>query len=109
MRVKSAVLCILSIVLLSLLMTANCLLASENRTVRVGWFPFSGYQELDRNGNPQGYNYEYLTEIAKYTGWNYEFVKCTWSEGMKMVERGDVDILGCMYKAKGREEKYAYP
>ncbi len=28
---------------------------------------------------------------------------------MKMVERGDVDILGCMYKAKGREEKYAYP
>ena len=109
MRVKSAVLCILSIVLLSLLMTANCLLASENRTVRVGWFPFSGYQELDRNGNPQGYNYEYLTEIAKYTGWKYEFVKCTWSEGMKMVERGDVDILGCMYKAKGREEKYAYP
>ncbi len=109
MRVKPAVLCIFSIVLLTLLLTANCLFASENRIVRVGWFPFSGYQEFDSKGNPQGYNYEYLTEIAKYTGWKYEFVKCTWSDGMKMVELGEIDILGCMFKAEGRENKYAYP
>ena len=53
MRVKPAVLCIFSIVLLTLLLTANCLFASENRIVRVGWFPFSGYQEFDSKGNPQ--------------------------------------------------------
>ena len=109
MRVKSAGLCLFAFLLLTLLLTAAPLCGAESRTVRVGWFPFSGYQELDEDGRPCGYNYEYLTEISKYTGWKYEFVKCTWPDGMKMLERGEVDILGCMYKTKGRDKKYAYP
>ena len=38
--------------------------AEENRTVRVGFYNFEGYHEIDESGRKSGYGYEYLQQIA---------------------------------------------
>lgn len=90
--------------------------AAENRDVRVGWVYQPGYQELDGKGQPSGFNYEYLMEIANYTGWTYDFIttnaggdKLTWGDSLSMLESGALDIAGCLLYTDERAEVYAYP
>lgn len=89
--------------------SVSAMAASSEKAIRVGWFPFEGYQEYDEDGKPYGYNYEYLQKIAGVTGWKYEFVDVTWGEALEMLQKGDLDIVGCMFKSAEREELYDYP
>lgn len=84
------------------------------KTIRVAYPLQKGLTDIDSNGNYCGYTYEYLEEIAQYTGWNYEFVQ---AEGdlnnqlavlMDMVERGEVDIMGATLYSEALGEKYNY-
>ena len=44
----------------------------ENKTVRVGYFPYSNFQEGSYGEHKQGAGYEYLQKISYITGWKYE-------------------------------------
>ena len=57
-----------------LLAMAGVYAAADRPTVRIGFYLYSGLQEVDASGDYMGYNYDYLQEISKSTGWNYEFV-----------------------------------
>ena len=48
---------------------------------------------LDENGKPAGYCVDYLDELAQINNWTYEYVNCTWSDAVPMLERGELDIL----------------
>ncbi len=48
---------------------------------------------LDENGKPTGYCVDYLNELAQINNWTYEYVDCTWSDAVAMLERGELDIL----------------
>ncbi len=48
---------------------------------------------LDENGKPTGYCADYLGELAQINNWTYEYVDCTWSEAVTMLERGELDII----------------
>ncbi len=48
---------------------------------------------LDKNGKPVGYCVDYLNELAQINGWTYEYVDCTWTDAVAMLERGELDIL----------------
>ena len=50
---------------LLLVLLPPCALADTHETVRVGWFLQPGYQGLDSDGNPSGYNYEFLMKMAE--------------------------------------------
>lgn len=71
-----------------------------SRTVRVAYPMQTGLTERDENGNYFGYTYEYLQEIAQYTGWRYEFVEAAGSQDeslitlMDMMEKGEIDLMG---------------
>ncbi|MEG1027502.1 MAG: transporter substrate-binding domain-containing protein, partial [Oscillospiraceae bacterium] len=62
-------------------------------TVKVGWHTARGQQYFNEDGERTGYYYDYLQEISKYSNINYEFVDATWSECVKMLKNGDIDIL----------------
>ncbi|MEG1624442.1 MAG: hypothetical protein RR300_06235, partial [Raoultibacter sp.] len=47
---------------------------NESRVIRVGYPLQKGLTELSEDGEYSGYTYEYLEQIAQYTGWAYEFV-----------------------------------
>lgn len=73
----------LAVILAVLLAVFFCAFPSDAsqgvRKVRVGWFERNGYMEKAEDGSYYGYNYDYLRNISRYTGWRYEFVEGSFS------------------------------
>lgn len=88
---------------------------ATQKTIRVGWPEQEGLSSRDEDGNPQGYTYDYLMEIAQYTGWNYEFVSVEGeideqlTELMKQLEEGKIDLLGAMSNNEATQAQYDLP
>ena len=84
------------------------------RTIRVAYPYQAGLTEVDVQGNYSGYTYEYLQEIAQYTGWSYEFVEVpgtpdeSLTQLMEMLENGEVDLMGGMLYSASMAELYDY-
>lgn len=89
-------------------------IGNDNRTIRVAYPVQKSLTEVDEQGNYSGYTYEYLLEIAQYTGWNYEFVQVpgeineSITKLMKMLEDGEIDIMGGMLYNEPLEKMYNY-
>ena len=69
--------------------------AAENqkeRVVRIG-VPDDTYDKINENGKRSGYGYEYLQKIAGYTGWNYEYVDCTWENCFDKLKNDELDMI----------------
>ncbi|MBO4383998.1 MAG: EAL domain-containing protein [Clostridia bacterium] len=62
------------------------------KTVRVGWYE-SPFNSTDKTGRRSGYAYEYQLKIAAYSGWDYVYVKGSWTELMQMLVDGDIDLM----------------
>lgn len=82
---------------------------ATQRTIRVGFFPFRGFQETLEDGRHAGYGYQYLQRIARITGWRYEYVDASWAECLAMLERGEIDLLGSVERTPDRERRFAFP
>lgn len=82
--------------------------AGDMKPVRVGYTDASFFLYEDK-GNYYGYGYEYLIEIAKYTGWKYEFVKGSNSECLTRLSRGEIDIFPGITKNKETEASAFFP
>lgn len=80
---------------------------TDTKTVRVGWYE-SPFNIIDENGRRSGYAYEYQRKISAYTGWTYEYVEGTWSDLLKMLENGEIDLLSDVSYTKERSEKILY-
>lgn len=80
----------------------------ENRTIRVGYIDYDGFIEPQENGGYIGYAVQYLNEIAKYTGWKYEFVHGGWAELMEQLKHGEIDLLCQAQKTAEREKDYLF-
>lgn len=65
---------------------------TEARTIRIPC-GINDLLRLDENGNPTGYCVEYLNELAEINNWTYEYVNCSWTDAVSMLERGELDIL----------------
>ncbi|NCB36060.1 MAG: transporter substrate-binding domain-containing protein, partial [Clostridia bacterium] len=71
--------------------------ASRAVTLRVGWFDQPGYMEMDDNGQPGGYLYEYLQSISQQTGWQYTYVRGTRSNLYRQLTIGEIDLMGLLF------------
>jgi len=65
---------------------------TETQTIRIPC-GINDTLRLDENGRPAGYCADYLNELAQINNWSYEYVSCTWSEAVTMLEQGELDIL----------------
>ncbi len=65
---------------------------AETRPVRIPC-GINDLLRLDENGHPIGYCAEYLRELAQINNWAYEYIDCTWTDAVAMLERGELDIL----------------
>lgn len=70
--------------------------ASSANNLRVGWFSQPGYMEVDAQGNPSGYLYAYLRDIARQTGWTYTFISGDFASLRYQLRRGELDVMGMM-------------
>ena len=65
---------------------------AETRPIRIPC-GINDLLRLDENGKPTGYCVDYLNELAQINNWTYEYVNCTWTDAVAMLERGELDIL----------------
>ncbi|MCC2240465.1 transporter substrate-binding domain-containing protein [Fusicatenibacter sp. CLA-AA-H213] len=80
----------------------------ENKTVRVGYFPYANFQEGGYGEHKQGAGYEYLQKISYITGWKYEYVYGSFKECLNMLADGEIDLLGSVSYTPKRAESIDY-
>ena len=80
---------------------------TEKKVVRVGWHETPYFIE-DQYGRWSGYSYDYQCKVAAYTGWTYAYVKGTWSELLRMLMNGEIDMLSDVSYLNERAEKMLY-
>ena len=80
---------------------------TEKKVVRVGWHETPYFIE-DQYGRWSGYSYDYQCKVAAYTGWTYAYIKGTWSELLRMLMNGEIDMLSDVSYLNERAEKMLY-
>lgn len=89
--------------------------AKQQKVIRVGWPIQKGLSERTEDGGFSGYTYDYLKELAQYTGWSYEFVPVEGtldeqlSKLLDMLEKGEIDLMGAMSYNEQSEKLYDFP
>lgn len=84
--------------------------AEEEQTVLKVAFPkATGINEIYEDGTYGGCVYDWLMEIAKYTGWKYEFVTENSDELVNEMIKGKYDLMGGMFFMDGYDKYFNYP
>ena len=84
--------------------------AGQTRKVRVGWYNSERFQEGGaEQDRKSGYSYEYLQDVANYTGWEYEYVPGGWSELFDALLDGSIDLLAGLSYTEERAALMNYP
>ena len=63
------------------------------KVVRVGSFEDT-FNYVNEKGVRKGYGYELLQTLSGYTGWQFEYVTCDWSDCFEKLKNGEIDIMG---------------
>lgn len=96
--------------LLALALPAAAFAEEEpGRVLRVPFSTVDGFMETQKDGRRTGLVVDYLNEIAKYTGWTYEYVDVSGEEATNQFLHGEFDLMGGTYYAPGFEQYFAYP
>ena len=107
-----AVLCLL--LLLSALFPVRAAAeAAPAKVVRVASFEdtFNYVKEnnyVNEKGIRKGYGYELLQTLSGYTGWQFEYVTCDWSDCFEKLENGEIDIIGAISYTPDRAEEMLF-
>lgn len=79
------------------------------RTVKVAFFPMPGYHTKTSDGLYTGMEVDYFNALSRYIKWNVEYVDCvSWQEAMRMLDSGQVDLVGTAQYSAERAAKYTY-
>ena len=81
----------------------------QQRVLRVAFPQVEGFTETDEDGNRHGIVVDYLNEIAKYTGWKYEYIDAGSEDVINEFINGEYDLMGGAYYQESFEEFFAYP
>ena len=100
--------------LLSLLLLLSVVLpvkaAAETapvKVVRVGSFEDT-FNYVNEKGARKGYGYELLQTLSGYTGWQFEYVTCDWSNCFEKLKNGEIDIMGGISYTEDRAEEMLF-
>lgn len=87
--------------------TSIAIETKEQTKIRIGFFTLPGFHEYDVNGNPVGYDVDYLNKISEYTGWEYEFVQAdSWVDALQMLDEEKIDLLAPAQMTEDRKRNY---
>ena len=100
--------------LLSLLLLLSAVLpvkaAAETapvKVVRVGSFEDT-FNYCNEKGARKGYGYELLQTLSGYTGWQFEYVTCDWSDCFEKLKNDEIDIMGGISYTEDRAEEMLF-
>ena len=77
------------------------------KLIRVGSFEDT-FNYCNEKGARKGYGYELLQTLSGYTGWQFEYVTCDWSDCFEKLENGEIDIMGGISYTEDRAEEMLF-
>ena len=77
------------------------------KVVRVGSFEDT-FNYVNERGARKGYGYELLETLSGYTGWQFEYVTCDWSDCFEKLKNGEIDIMGGISYTEDRAEEMLF-
>ena len=77
------------------------------KVVRVGSFEDT-FNYCNEKGARKGYGYELLQTLSGYTGWQFEYVTCDWSDCFEKLKNGEIDIMGGISYTEDRTEEMLF-
>ena len=77
------------------------------KVVRVGSFEDT-FNYVNEKGARKGYGYELLETLSGYTGWQFEYVTCDWSNCFDKLKNGEIDIMGDISYTEDRTEEMLF-
>ena len=77
------------------------------KVIRVGSFE-NTFNYVNEKGIRKGYGYELLETLSGYTGWQFEYVTCDWSDCFEKLKNGEIDILGGISYTPDRAEEMLF-
>lgn len=77
------------------------------KVVRVGSFEDT-FNYVNEKGIRKGYGYELLQTLSGYTGWQFEYVTCDWSDCFEKLKNGEIDIMGDISYTPDRAEEMLF-
>ena len=101
-----AVLCLL-LLLPALLPVKAAAETVPAKVVRVGSFEDT-FNYVNEKGVRKGYGYELLQTLSGYTGWQFEYVTCDWSDCFEKLKNGEIDIMGDISYTPDRAEEMLF-
>ena len=81
---------------------------SEKRVLRVAFPQVDGMSWTAEDGTHHGMLVDYLNEIAKYTGWEYEYIDTKGPAMLNEFVEGKYELMGGNYYIPALEKYYAY-
>ena len=80
--------------------------AAQAREVRVGVYENPPKLLLGDNGEPSGILGDLLAGIAREEGWTLRAVPCDWEQCLRMLSRGELDLLPDVARTGPRDEAF---
>lgn len=77
------------------------------KVVHVGSFEDT-FNYVNERGARKGYGYELLETLSGYTGWQFEYVTCDWSDCFEKLKNGEIDIMGDISYTEDRAEEMLF-
>ena len=77
------------------------------KVIRVGSFEDT-FNYVNEKGVRKGYGYELLQTLSGYTGWQFEYVTCDWSDCFEKLKNGEIDIMGDISYTEDRTEEMLF-
>ncbi|MDO4548195.1 MAG: ATP-binding protein [Clostridia bacterium] len=83
--------------------------AGNAAALKVAFPNLDGFTMTSEDGTRYGLVVDYLNEIAKYTGWKYEYIDTTNEMMLEEFLEGRFDLMGGTYYAPAFEQYFGYP
>lgn len=77
------------------------------KIIRVGSFEDT-FNYCNEKGARKGYGYELLQTLSGYTGWQFEYVTCDWSDCFEKLKNDEIDIMGGISYTEDRAEEMLF-
>ena len=105
---KSACVMLSPLLLLSAVLPVKAAAETASaKVVRVGSFEDT-FNYVNEKGARKGYGYELLETLSGYTGWQFEYVTCDWSDCFEKLKNGEIDIIGGISYTEDRTQEMLF-
>jgi len=78
------------------------------KTLRVGVYQNPPKLFYDEESNPAGIFVEIMDLMAKNEGWDIEYIKVSWDEGLAMLEKEELDLMPDVARNFERDQKFGF-